>query len=312
MATIAQMVGRPEADIKDDLRLSEDLGLSSLDRVELISQLENDYGLEIDEGSFASTTVGEIRSYVQRGLQPSDETPASAPAKMPRWPRAFPTPWVRHVVLGFGAKLLWNRYIDFSVEGLSNLEDIDPPVLFAANHASHLDTIAVLMGLPFPWRRLVAPAMQQEHFRAYFEPKGHPLKERAWRAVQYAMACGLVGAYPLPQQMAGVRCALEFTGELVEKGYCPLVYPEGERTSDGTMHPFKPGIALMAQQLKVPVIPIHLQGMFEVYSIHHSWPETGSVHMRMGAPMYFAEGLGYDEIAQEVEEAVRTMGTPQM
>ena len=312
ITTIAQMVGRPETDIEPNLRLSEDLGLSSLDRVELISQLEIDYGLEIDEGSFASTTVGEIASFVQCELAPTAKPTSHSPIQMPRWPRVFPIPLIRHGVLGLGVKFLWNRYIDFTVAGLSNLSDIDPPIIFAANHASHLDTIAILMGLPFPWRRLVAPAMQQEHFRAYFEPKGHRLKERTGQAIQYVLACGLVGAYPLPRQMAGVRQALEFTGELVEKGYCPLVYPEGERTRDGAMHPFKPGIALMAQQLKVPVVPIHLEGMSGIYSIHHDWPETGSVLMRLGAPMHFVEGQAYDEIAQEIEMAVTSLGSQEL
>ena len=111
--------------------------------------------------------------------------------------------------------------------------------------------------------------------------------------------------------MAGVRQSLEFTGELVEKGYCPLVYPEGERTRDGTIHPFKPGIALMAQQLKVPVVPIHLEGMSKIYSIHHVWPETGSVRIRLGSPMYFAEGQEYEKTAREIEMAVGNLGHQQ-
>jgi 1-acyl-sn-glycerol-3-phosphate acyltransferase len=104
--------------------------------------------------------------------------------------------------------------------------------------------------------------------------------------------------------MAGVRQALEFTGELIEGGYCPLVYPEGERTPDGMLHSFKSGIALMAVKLKVPVIPIHLKGMYEIYSIHHSWPERGSVQMRVGSPMRFGEGQEYGEVAAKIEKAV--------
>jgi long-chain acyl-CoA synthetase len=108
--------------------------------------------------------------------------------------------------------------------------------------------------------------------------------------------------------MAGVRRALEFTGELVERGDCPLVYPEGERTPDGSLHPFKPGIALMAQKLKVPVVPIHLEGMFRIYSIHQSWPETGTVRMRIGLPMDLVQGLECAEAARTIEEAVAKLG----
>jgi long-chain acyl-CoA synthetase len=83
-----------------------------------------------------------------------------------------------------------------------------------------------------------------------------------------------------------------------------LVYPEGERTSDGKMLPFNPGIGLMAVQLRVPVVPIHLEGMFHVYSIHHSWPDTGAVRMRIGAPFRFGEGRDYEEAVSRVEEAI--------
>jgi 1-acyl-sn-glycerol-3-phosphate acyltransferase len=108
--------------------------------------------------------------------------------------------------------------------------------------------------------------------------------------------------------MAGVRRALELTGELVQAGYCPLVYPEGERTPDGEMRPFKSGIGLMAVRLRVPVVPIHLQGMFHIYSIHDSWPHTGTVRMKLGPPQYFEEGRRFDEVAKTLERTVRQLG----
>jgi long-chain acyl-CoA synthetase len=239
VAGISQLAGKSPVEVSEDQRLSEDLGLTSLDRVELLSRLESDYDIELDEDRFAAlSTVGDIQNYVDASKRPGARKPDVSsgvrPIHMPRWPRIFPVSWIRHTALGMGVSFLWYRYIDFSVEGLSNLTGLEPPVIFVANHTSHLDTIAVLMALPFRWRRWVSPAMQQEHFRAYFEPRGFPLSERLWRRTQYVLACGLVGAYPLPHDMAGVRRSLQFTGELVQKGYCPLVYPEGERLCRST------------------------------------------------------------------------------
>ncbi|MFQ5793177.1 MAG: lysophospholipid acyltransferase family protein [Acidobacteriota bacterium] len=128
--------------------------------------------------------------------------------------------------------------------------------------------------------------------------------------MQYWLACSLVNAYPLPQTMTGVRRSLRFTGELVEAGYCPLVYPEGERSRDGGLRPFKPGIGLMAVRLKVPVVPVHLEGMFQILSMHDSWPKTGAVRMRVGAPLRFEGDRDYEEATQEVEKAVRELGLP--
>ena len=305
LPALAGLSGKRPRDIREDWRLSEDLGLTSLDRIELLSRLENDYGIDLDEDRFNElSTVEEIKAYIHK-------EPASKPLRasgLPRWPRVFPVPWIRHAVLRLIAIPLWHRYIDFSLEGLEHLSDLKPPLIFAANHSSHLDTIAILAGLPFRWRRLITPAMQKEHFRAHFDSRGFNLTERIGRTTQYALACGLVNAYPLPHEMAGVRRALEFTGELVQAGYCPLVYPEGERTPTGEMSPFKPGIGLMAVRLRVPVVPIHLEGMFRIYSVHDSWPHRGAIRMRMGPPRYFEEGRGYEDVAKTLEEAVRKLG----
>jgi long-chain acyl-CoA synthetase len=327
VATLASMTGRETSHIRGAWRLSEDLGLSSLDRVDLLSRLENDFGAELDEEIFAQlSTVEELQRYIRRAGQPEagalqpqlepDTAPriTSSPKgrrradAMPRWPRTFPFPWIRHAVLRLGVVPLFRHYIDFSVQGISNLDEVDPPLIFAANHESHLDTIAILSGLPFRWGRWVAPAMRKEHFRAYFEPGEAPWKERVLRATQYWLACGLVNAYPLPQEMAGVRESLKFTGELVQAGYCPLVYPEGERSPDGKMHPFKSGIGLMAMRLRVPVVPLHLRGMYQVYSVQHSWPETGAVRMRVGPPLSFPEGRNYEEATRQIETAVQELG----
>ncbi len=319
VALLAKMTGRKPLEIQEEWRLSEDLGLSSLDRVDLLSRLENDYGVELDEDEFAAlSTVSELKSFVYRAGSHSVETPepksrletlARRVDTMPRWPRVFPFPGFRHTVFFAGVLPLWRHYIDFSVEGLSNIESAKPPLIFVSNHESHLDTIAILLGLPFRWRRLVAPAMRKEYFRAFFEPQGFSFRERAWRAIQYGLACGLVNAYPLPQEMSGVRRSLKFTGELIQGGYCPLVFPEGERSPDGKMYPFKAGIGLMATRLGVPVVPIHLKGMYRVYSVHHSWPETGAVRMQVGRPLRFAEDRKVEEVAREIEEAVHKLGS---
>jgi 1-acyl-sn-glycerol-3-phosphate acyltransferase len=134
-----------------------------------------------------------------------------------------------------------------------------------------------------------------------------------WQAGgQFLLACGLFNAYPLPQKMGGARRALRYTGELIDRGYCPLVFPEGERSPTGQMLPFKSGIGMMARRLSVPVVPIHLQGVYEVYSIHHEWPKPGRVTARIGRPQRFDAAGDYIEAAQAVEQAVRELMDRQM
>jgi long-chain acyl-CoA synthetase len=201
----------------------------------------------------------------------------------------------------------FREMVRLRVEGLENLEDLEAPVIFAANHASHFDTPAVLAALPFGWRKKVAPAMSQDYFQRYLQSAAASWEERLKLAGEYYLACGLFNAYPLPQQMAGTRRALRYTGELVDDGWCPLVYPEGERTPTGKMQPFKPGIGLMAVRLGVPVVPVHITGTFEVYSEHDDWPRPGNVRVRFGPPLTADTETGYEAVASRIEQAVRAL-----
>ena len=114
--------------------------------------------------------------------------------------------------------------------------------------------------------------------------------------------------YPLPQELARVRQALKTTAELVSRGYCPLVFPEGERTPDGNLHKFQAGIGLMAVRLKTPVVPIFLKGLYEIYSVHDSWPKRGPVTISIGRPIEFPAHTDYADAARRIEAAVRQLG----
>src|SRR5262249_4652945 len=148
---------------------------------------------------------------------------------------------------------LHRHYLKLTVTGLEHLAALKPPVIFAANHTSHLDVPTLYTALPHRWHQRLAPAMMKDHFRAYFEPRGHSFKEILAATVSYFLACALYNAYPLPQQMSGIRRALAYTGQLINRRYCPIVFPEGLRTSDGVLQRFRPGIGLMAVRLHVTV-----------------------------------------------------------
>jgi long-chain acyl-CoA synthetase len=296
---LTEMTGRKAAGVEEGSRLSEDLGLSSLEQVDLLSRIEEGYGVELDEATFAEMeTVGQLRQWLHSSR---DSAPAPTPVseatplrELPRWSRLLPIRWARTAL---SQTLFWpllHHYIELSVEGLEHLDGLKPPVLFAANHNSHLDTPIVLAALPFAWRTRVAPAARQEYFRG--------------KAFQYYLACGLFNVYPLPQQVVGVRRALKFTGELVDDGYCPLVYPEGERSPDGTLQPFQTGIGMLAVRLRTPVVPIYIKGMFEIFSMYDSWPRTGAVRVRVGSALHFREAADYREATETLRRAIVDLG----
>jgi len=284
-------------DRQSDARLDADLGLSSLDRVELMSEIESRYGIDVNEEDFSRLrTVNDLRHEVQRAPERSDrrvrfQTPSD-------WPQFSTVRAFRYIAQNVLVLPLFRHYIPLTVYGLENLDSVSPPVIFAANHTSHLDTIVIIAGLPPKWRRLVTPAMSKDYFRAWFE-------QGSWTTgLQYLLARSLFNTYPLPQELPGVRGSLEYTGALVDRGYCPLVFPEGIRTPDGTLQPFRPGIGLMAVRLRVPVIPVRIEGLFAVYSIHHNWPKPGPIRMTLGSPLSFDAKTLFESAARAIEQAV--------
>jgi long-chain acyl-CoA synthetase len=279
--------------------------LSSLERVDLLAELEQRYGVELDEESFVKVrTDAELHKWIQQSRKRGE---ISDP-HISHWALSPLVRLLRNALQQTLVLPLFHHYVPVTIDGLENLTALQPPVIFAANHTSHLDTPAIFAGLPAPWRRRIAPAARQEQFRALFEPKRFSWMDILSAAIQYGLAGIFFNAYPLPREMAGVRHALRRTGDIISRGYCPLVFPEGERTTDGRMHGFQSGIGLMAVRLKVPVVPIFLDGLYPLYSIHDSWPKRGRVHVSIGTPLTFAANTEYADAARQIEDAVRKLG----
>jgi long-chain acyl-CoA synthetase len=162
------------------------------------------------------------------------------------------------------------------------------------------------MGLPFRWRRRVAPAMSKEFFDAHFHPERYSLRKRFTNSLNYYLGVMFFNAFPLPQREAGAIEALRYAGELASDGYCVLIFPEGKRTNAGEIYPFQPGVAMMASRLSVPVIPVRLVDLEKV--LHQDWKmaKPGRVRVIFGKPLYL-KGDNYSEMAAEVERAVREL-----
>ncbi len=327
---LSRLTGRRAPD--DRHRLVEDLGLSSLDRVDLLSGLETIYDLRLDEEAFARlATVGELRSWLQTvsagGLRtlaegagdgppcepeasgrerprPRVETP---PWSAPEWPR-FPLLRAIGIANLEGLVLPFLRLpVRLSVDGLDHLRAAAPPLLFAANHTSHLDTPVLLSALPSAWRRRVAPAIAQDAFNPYFQTRSFPLWRRVGAAVRYWTACGLFNAFPLPKEAVSVRRVLKFMGGLMDRGYCPLVFPEGARAADGRLRPFRSGIGLMALRLRAPVIPVCISGLEKILPPGRGWPVAGKARVKIGPPLDLSSESDYAAATRRVEAAVRSL-----
>ncbi|HEY3383323.1 MAG TPA: AMP-binding protein [Vicinamibacterales bacterium] len=290
---------RPETTI-------EELGLSSLERVELMVAIEEQFHATLDESRFAEArSLGDLQELV------SQSTAAAAVARhdwqMPAWNRRPVVRGIRRASQALWLLPLTRLFARVRVEGLEHLGKIDGPVVFAANHQSHLDTPVILSALPGSWRRRIAVAMAKEFFQAHFHPEGHRWRQRVTSSAAYALASFFFNAFPLPQREAGARRTLRYIGDLMSEGSSLLIFPEGERTETGAIGSFRPGIGMIASRLDVWVVPVRLDGVDRV--LHKSWKmaRPGAVRVAFGAPLQL-KGEDYAGLAARVEAEVRALG----
>ena len=297
---VSKYAGR--ADLAPNTTL-EELGLSSLERVELMVALEDAFHTHIDEGAFSGIRdVGQLRGLVEQAS--TGQTPPPEPVDFPAWNRLLPARIVRRLNLPTWILPLARVFAWLRVEGLEHLQAIQGPVIFAANHQSHMDVPVILAALPRRWRYRAAPAMAKEFFKAHFFPQEYGGLAWFTSSLNYYLAALVFNAFPLPQREAGARQTLRYVGELLESGYSIVIFPEGHRTETGEIDHFRPGIGMMASRLGVPVVPVRLEGLDRV--LHPSWrmARPGRVRVAFGAPLSLG-GDDYQALAERVEAAVR-------
>jgi long-chain acyl-CoA synthetase len=282
----------------------QELGLSSLERVEMMVALEESLNTNIDEAAFSNAvTVADLQRLAE---SPPATEPAAEPVDFPRWNRAWPVRAVRGVSQSIFLLPLARVFAWITAEGKQNVRDLREPVIFAANHQSHMDTPVILAALPRRVRARVSTAMAKEFFKAHFFPDQFTRKEWFTNSLNYWLSAAFFNTFPLPQREAGARQTLRYAGELIGDGYSVLIFPEGKRTEHGEINAFRPGVGMMASRLGVPVIPVRLVGVDRV--LHHTWKmaKPGRVRVIFGAPMRLA-GEDYADLARQVEAAVRNL-----
>jgi 1-acyl-sn-glycerol-3-phosphate acyltransferase len=226
---------------------------------------------------------------------------------MPRWSRSLPARTVRSTAWDLLLRPLFSVFVRLEVRGRENIPHGGGPYLVVANHGSLLDTPAVRAALPRFVRARLYPAMAVEVLPAHFEPERHGFAARLRSGALYAAASTFFAAYPMPQSR-GYRPSLEYTGELLDAGLSPLIFPEGRMTRTGEMLPFKSGIGLLAVETQAQVLPIHLSGLFEVLPPESRWPKRGGAVASIGRPILPAENGGDPaSIARRIEAAVRAL-----
>jgi long-chain acyl-CoA synthetase len=124
----------------------------------------------------------------------------------------------------------------------------------------------------------------------------------------YWMVVGLFNVFPLPR-FSGFRESFRFAGESVDRGYSVLVFPEGETTKSetGELQPFHSGIGMLAENLRIPIVPLRVDGVWQMRREERRLARIGEITVRIGAPITFPVGTRPEIVAKELEQAVAAL-----
>jgi len=286
-----------------DAKLEGDLNLNSMDRVELMSALEDRYQVDLDQANFTKVnTVGDLEHLLRE--------PQKSPQmgyRYPRWAQRWPITWIREFIYYL---LTWPATLVMAhpkVVGRDNLRGVDGPLLISCNHVTYIDVGFALWALPPRYRRKLAVGMLGELLWQMWRPpqEWNPFLRLSYK-VGYYLVVALFDVFPLPQQ-SGVRESFAYAGESIDRGYSVLVYPEGTRTPDGKPSPFRSGLGMLAAKLNVPVLPLRIDGLWEMKQKGHKIARPGQLKVVIGKPMRFPLETPPEEITNQVEHATWSM-----
>jgi long-chain acyl-CoA synthetase len=331
---IAEVTGERVAGDEDGLRLSEDLHLDSLGRVQLQSSLEHRLGVEVDDDAITGVeTLGDLRKIVMAeagvgsaAFMSSDSSPESVAAEAetrssrsqaviepvapehvyPRWPWSWPVRVIRVAFLELVMRpLVWILAAPRVVRETTELPN--GPMLVIANHVTAYDGALVLYALPGNLRRRMAVAMSGEMLLDFRRGRnqGNALMNLLAPAA-YWLVVALFNVFPLPRQR-GFRRSFAHAGEAMDRGDSVMVFPEGTRSRDGAMQRFRPGIGLLAQESGVPVLPVALIGLGEMRRREVRWFRSGRLEVHVGRVIPVDENAEPAELAARFEKSVRRL-----
>jgi 1-acyl-sn-glycerol-3-phosphate acyltransferase len=183
-----------------------------------------------------------------------------------------------------------------TIIGCENLPPHGPFVL-AANHCSHLDALTLGAALTPRHRERAFPIAAGDVF---FQSN-----------VSSTFSAIVLNALPMWRKNCGPHALADLRRKLQEERAIFIIFPEGGRSRNGSMMPFKHGLGMLVAQTNVPVVPCGLAGTFEALPPHRKLPRPASIKLVIGNALEFAstanDRTGWSQIAASLESCVRDL-----
>ena len=195
-------------------------------------------------------------------------------------------------------------YTRRNIRGRQHLDRVEGPVVFVANHSSHMDTPLILRALPGRWRRRTVVAAATDYFYR---------KRGLARTVSL-----LFNTVPVERNGGGLRPgSTSHLGRLIDEGWSVLVFAEGTRSRDGTVGRLRSGAAVLAAEHGVAIVPVYVSGTLAVMPPGRRWmrPKPGRygwrrhrVEVCFGAPIRQRDGEHRTEVMESVRRSFAAAG----
>jgi long-chain acyl-CoA synthetase len=286
---------REEVPIHSSDNLELDLGLDSLQRIELVVALEKAFSLKLPE-TFASEvqTVGELAERIKK-LRDQGISGIEKPLWQDIFTAEIPEEERRKIGLyqgrmewAFSAaclgllKLLLRVFFRLEARGIGNLPPA--PFIIAPNHCSNMDGFVVGTSVPLA----VFRNLYFQGYQKYFQ---------GWLPSLFARLAHVI---PIDPETFLSR-ALQLSSYVLKKDRALCIFPEGGRSIDGNLMEFKKGIGILAMEHNIPVVPALIEGTFEALPRGALWPKFSKVKLTIGKPLYPKE-IDFSGKPEDVDE----------
>jgi 1-acyl-sn-glycerol-3-phosphate acyltransferase len=217
------------------------------------------------------------------------------------WARCQPARVLRETIQRFVLDPIMTYYTRRKVSGRERFEELDAPLVFVANHSSHMDTPAILRALPWKWRHRTAVAAAADYF---------------YRDRRIAGLVSLLFNTVPVQRGGGADGELAHIDKLLEDRWNLLLFPEGTRSRAGRRKRMRSGAAVLAARHGSVIVPIHVTGTGDAMPPGQAWPRRKlwrrryPVKIAFGDPIRPAEGESAREVTARVEEFFARRGEP--
>jgi long-chain acyl-CoA synthetase len=270
--------------VNPDSHIEIDLGLDSLGKIEFLTFIESTFGIKLDEKDLIENPTVEKLSYFIDEKKQKIEISEIDWKKILSQSVSFELKEGYLTIIKPILKLYFKLYNNLEIKGIENIPN--QPVIFAPNHQSYLDGFLIVASLPNHILKKTYFLAEETYFNTSF---------RRWIAKNF--------------NIITVNVNKDLKGSLIKSAYAlkngknVIIFPEGARTRDSKLLPFKKGFAILSKELNIPVVPVVIKGAFESLSINKSLPSPSKISVEFLKPVY-PENKSYDEIVKIVYDEI--------